>query len=453
MSVRARSLLSLLLLAATCWLATASLARTSEDETDELEWTVISVAHWRQLRGATPPGVELDEAAGRLHEDRWRQGVQATTFGWPNPGFLKCVWGLLCDPVAPEVVDPRAFYRYSGGDPRIVAEAAAPWESAIERARALVAAASAACALWLFLIARRAAGGVAGFVAALLWLLHPMTREWSHYARPDFVMLWLALVAMHLALLLSDRSPSDEGVRLRWPLVAALGLAVGLAAATKLNGALAGVGVALALPLAAVGAGRAFGWRTLGIAGGLAGLLSLLVFWSCFPYLWTSPGEHLGEVLAFWEKHMAFQQERWLAAGGRVARDWGEGLELLRARSLGSEEPLTAVLGLPLPGLWAVAGFLGAALVAWRGEPGRRLAARQLLLLALVLLIGTGAWLPLEWDRYFFAPLAAIVLLEACALGGLARLGIARWQGRAQRQGRARAETQCGPSGSTPPPA
>ncbi len=413
-------LLALAVLAA-AWVATARLELPQADRSDEPEWTAISVATTRQLAGGPIPGARRDATEGQLDPDPWRQGVQGTTFGWANPILHKLVWGVACEPVAPEGLRPNLFYRYHRGDLAKAGAAVQPWVPAIERAREVVAGASALCALLLFLVARRLAGWPAGVAALLLWLLHPLVRAWSHQARPDLGMLALVLASLWAALRLADALRGARGPRGLLLAALALGLVAGLAAGTKLNGGLAGVFAVLAVltgsspdpersPSPALRVGGA------ALSGGVF-LVTLLVL---LPWVVTAPIERLPELVGFWSDHMAFQQDRLEQLGGVVTRTPAARLDLMATRLAGRDEPLRAILGLPLGWLVAAGGGLRLLHRVARGAgAASRVRARLAALWLAVVLVGSTLWLPLDWDRYFLAPVAALVLLEAVLAGEL----------------------------------
>lgn len=419
-----RKLLELLLLLAAlvgAWLGTATLELPQADRTDEPEWTAISVATTRQLAGGPVSGARRDAREGQLDPDPWRQGVQGTTFGWPNPLLHKLVWGVVCEPVAPEGLRPNLFFRYHRGDLARASAAIQPWVPAIERARLVVAAASALCGLLLLLCARQLAGWPGGLAALALWVAHPLVRSWSHQARPDLGMLALVLATLWAALRLREALCGGRGVRGLWLAALALGLLAGLAAGTKLNGGLAGVFAVLAVLLAgcAPADSPASPLARLGAAA-LTGAVFLLTLLTLLPWAASAPLERLPELLGFWSEHMAFQQDRLEQVGGLATRTNTERLDLMATRLLGRDEPLHAILGLPLGWLAAALGAGALVVGALRGqgelEPSRfRLAG----LWCLVVLVGSTLWLPLDWDRYFLAPVAVLVLLEAVLLGSL----------------------------------
>ena len=79
----------------------------------------------------------------------------------PSTLAIHVYWGLVCDGVAPQEIQAGLFFRYNRGNLAQAGAATAPFGEALERARLLVAAMSAGCAVFLFLIARRVGGLVA----------------------------------------------------------------------------------------------------------------------------------------------------------------------------------------------------------------------------------------------------------------------------------------------------
>lgn len=411
------------------WTATGRLAIEQRDRSDEPEWTSISLTTTRQLAGKTPSGSKRDRRDQRLHEDPWRQGVQAATFGWPNPIFHKIVWGWAVADVAPGKLSPDVFQRYHAGNLAAANVAVGKLLPAIYRAREVVAFESALCAVLLFFIALRMAGWIAGCSAYLLWLFHPLIRAWSHQARPDFGMLLLLLVSFWLAIAASKALAGRHG---KWQLLGLallLGCAAGLCVGTKLNGGLAAIFVALVIPMGGLlsSDGNQPGWGIRLGSASLAGITIIGLLFACFPYLWSNPTGHLREVLDFWSTHMAMQQDHLELAGGIATRTFGERLALASERIGGEQDPLRATLGLGGGLLWSLLGLIGLAVSArWRplrlrGDDGGFRVAIALLWI-LVIGLGSVAWLPLNWDRYFFPMVACVVLLEAALIGILCRL-------------------------------
>ncbi|MDP9364113.1 MAG: glycosyltransferase family 39 protein, partial [Chloroflexota bacterium] len=153
---------------------------------------------------------------------------------------------------------------------------------AARRTDSVVGALIAVCA---FFIARRLAGRLAGVVAALLLVPHPLSVYLSSLAGSDALLTLLVALAAVAAAALADR-PS-------WPRSAILGVLLGLGGATKLSPLL------LALPLAALGAllllerwrrpgagdpPARLGWQLLAVPP-----VALAAFVAAYPYLWPDP--------------------------------------------------------------------------------------------------------------------------------------------------------------------
>ena len=424
-------------LLAIAWFATEALERDPTDGTDQAEWTAISVVHVRQLGGKLPSGAARDESAGTLDPDPWRQGVQGTTFGWPNPSLHKIVWGLACDSITPERVFPGTFLKYHQGELPKVQRAVQPLVPAIERAQDIVALASALCAVLLFVLGRALAGQVGGFAAFALWLFHPMVRIWSHQARPDFGMLALFLAVPALVLLLTPVLRGARGKSWQFAAWILMGLLAGMCAGTKLNGALAGFFLALCVPLLALrdNADERPARLPLIATSLSGGLVAAATLFALFPYLWSAPLEHLGELREFWSTHMAGHQDRWESFGGTATRTLGEKVAMMVSRLFGSDDPLSGWTGFRagyvlLSTALVVLGLRAAGKSWFAGEPNAQAPARTALLWIVVAIVGTTLWLPLEWDRYFFPGIAAAALAEGVMLGLLVELVRNRIRGR-----------------------
>ncbi len=422
-----------ILLLLIAWTATQRLQTPQADRSDEPEWTAISLNTVRKFEGATLSGVQRDTRDAQLHEDPWRQGVLATTFGWPNPILHKLVWGKVCAPLAPERLSPDTFQRYHGGDLNKANAAVMKIVPAIEQARKVVAFESALCAVLLFLIAARLAGWMAGTSAFLLWLYHPLIRAWSHQARPDFGMLLLMLACLYFALVAAESLCGEGSSKRLVGTSLMLGALAGLCVGTKLNGGLAAIFVVSAILLGGFFSSEKeeHSWtlRTRCALG--SGLLVAGLLFALMPYLWSQPLAHLKEVLDFWSDHMAMQQDRIETLGGVATRTTFERLDLVIHRMGGQEDPLMGALGIAGGMLWNLLGVVALILaVRWSalrtagdGKLGMRVATGLLW----IVVVGGGSilWLPLNWDRYLFPLVACSVLLEACLLGVLLRLPLA----------------------------
>jgi hypothetical protein len=151
-------------------------------------------------------------------------------------------------------------------------------------------------ALWIcFILLRDAAGRPAAYAWLAVALVNPYLRETLRHAMNEGVLLSFiasATYATSRALSHLDRRAGAPGAGIRaaaW--LAAGAVAAGLAAQTKLNGALAAVGMIIVVAFAATRHGQ--GWvarmRRAGFAALLVGGVSFAVFIAANPSLWSDP--------------------------------------------------------------------------------------------------------------------------------------------------------------------
>jgi hypothetical protein len=387
---------------------------------DEPEWIAISILHWRQfVLGEPPAGADLDSAE-LARDDPWTRGVQRTTFGYMNPCLPKLVWGGVLAARGFDQASPLVFQVFHKERPEAGRAAQAELLDAAPTARAVVVALSVASAVLLFFTARHLAAGAAGWVAAgaayVLWFAAPLVQVTSSYIRTDEFMLPFCIAGLWLALARAVPTLACAA----W-----MGVLCGLAVSSKLNGALLGVATVAWVALAA--ARRDLSLRTalamLLVAGGIACAL----FYALNPRLWAEPWTGVADVLARWDKLMAyFQHELAPRMDVAVARSIPERTALF-ARSLARDLP-GGLAGVVLTGG-------GTLLLTWRALRGSHtLASRTLLAFAAVFIAGTLAWLPLDWERFYLTSLPVLVLLQALPAAAIAeRLGRASAQPHAQR--------------------
>lgn len=398
------ALLAMVLLALALTAAFLTRERSNEGRlgSDEPEWIAISILHWRQfVLGEAPAGVELDPPAERSGE-RWKQGVQRTTFGYMNPCLPKLVWGAALHAAGHREASPYSFQIfYKSAPPQRQREAWAQLAPAERTARWTVLALAALSGVLLFYCARELClgwvGWLAGGAALALWFATPLVQSTSNYIRTDHFMLPACLAGLLVAL----RAPRPT---LAWG--ALLGVACGLSVASKLNGGLLCVATALWTG-AALLRGRADWKRALaGLA--LAAALTVLIFYALNPRLWGAPLEGVRDILARWDTLMTFfQDEHAPRTGVAVARTTGERIALFWG-SLKSNNAALGVLSVAL-------GALGLAVLvrnAWRRDER----AQTALAFVLVFVAGTIAWLPLDWERFYLTATPALVLLQVAPL-------------------------------------
>ncbi|MCE9595466.1 MAG: hypothetical protein K8S98_14860 [Planctomycetes bacterium] len=382
------------------------------DRTDEHEWTAISIAHFGQLfAGRTPPGAQSGES-------EWRAGVQGTTFGATNPCFAKLLFGAALWSTGHRSARPEVFQRFALADPAAASAARAELEPALPVARNVVRVCAALCAGMVAVIALELGGSLAALLASSFFALSPLVRTWGGFVRTDFVMLAMALAVLAAALVWREVLAGERGLARRLLAAAALGALAGLATAAKFNGAPSAFVAGAAIAFALVGAkhGRKPGaLRDLALALCTAAFAWTALVWLLDPVLWRHPFDELRAILAFWDEHMRYQQERAAAHGVATADGPLASLRFAAQRLVTRDEPLVAWTGVAGGWLLVVAGLGVLALRAWRNR-SCGFAAR--VVLAHVVLFGgiTAAWIPLDWDRYFLPLVALYALLEALAL-------------------------------------
>ncbi len=407
---------------------------------DEPEWIAMSMLHYQQFtRGGPPAGSELPTqpqpsdtvALERYAGDaRWRTGVQATTFGYMNPCLPKLAWGALFAARGLTQASPFAFERFWALQP---AQRNPAWRAALAAeplARRSVQALAALSAGLLALVARRSLPGRCGWLAAALafvsWLASPLVLRTAGVIRTDYFMLPFVLCGLVFAL--GPGARFEAGPRRgRFLLTCAvLGLLGGLATASKLNGALlllcTGAWVAGAL-VSSPPAQRLRHARAAALGLLLCGALSLAVFYALNPRLWSTPIDGVRDILARWSALMADFQNDWgPRTGVEVAHGPWESMQLYAHKTLQRDDALGARLGSPwIAGCAIAIGLLALGFRAWRARGEARVRLHVLLTFIAVFAIGTAAWIPLDWERFYLTGLPAIVLAEAVGLAALAQ--------------------------------
>jgi hypothetical protein len=384
-------------------------------DVDEAEYLGMGVASLAQLAGrgdATLNG----QLPGPIVTP-WRDGIHASTFGFQSPGLPKLLFGLVAAQAGVDTVDAGVWPRFvpkglSKGEFKAHRQAAkAGLLPALGPARGLMRLLAALIAALLFASAHRIAAGwgsrlrpatLAGALAALLWILSPAALEAAHHVRPGLlpILFWCAglVAALELG---PDRTLA---------LAILTGVALGLATAAKLNGALFAPLIPAFLYLK--GARRA----RLAALTTLAAALSLTIFFLFAPGLWHDTLSGLTQILTAWRGDLAHQA----ALYGATVRVPTGRLDALGI-ALGGLATQAGPLAAWLPFAGALLGLGGLAALA-RGA--RHSSADRLTLTwCLVLVLGSGLLLPLDRLRYL-TPLAAPTALAAGLL--FARLASAR---------------------------
>lgn len=408
------------------WLALGHFAvRAHADRSDEPEWIAISILHWRQLvLGEPPAGSELDPPELRS-TNPWNQGVQRTVFGAIYPCLPKLVWGAALHAAGYRDASPLVFEAFHRGDPERGRAARAALEPAMPIARRVVLALAAACATLVFTVARALQRGRLGWLcAALAWALFvasPLVLNTATYIRTDYFMLAFALATLLFSLRQREALAGLRGARAQALAAAAAGTLAGLAVSGKPNGALAGICVALWIPLGAwlrrrlpKDSGRVV--LALALSAGAA----LAVYVALDPFLWREPLGGLLEIRERWDRQLAVQTGRAAGMGIDPAEGTLGKLESFAER-LGTFDPWRSLTGLPGGKMLLVAGL---ALLVVRAVRGRSRAdsadeaqiAATVATYAVLFMIGSALILPLHWGRFLLPTVPSTALLQAASV-------------------------------------
>ena len=312
-------------------------------------------------------------------------------------------------------------WRWFASEEANLAEGRIPEPRLLWWGRAGVTTAAIVALFVFFRLLSRAAGRPAAYAWIALALVNPYLRETLRRAMNEGALLcFLALViwATSRALPYLDRSPDAPGARLRaaaWLFAAAV--AAGLAAQTKLNGALAVPGIALVVILASLRTPARSSQRLRQVA--LASALVAGVSWGTFiganPTLWPEPARNTVRTVRARAEVMKDQLLRERGPGQLGTADRA-GLVVTRVFSDYAVVPLK-VAGpiLFMTGITAaVAGLIG-----WMRRTNQNH--------ALVSLVVVGAAVsvpllttPLDWPRYYLLPVFFFGLATAAGLAWLA---------------------------------
>jgi len=287
-----------------------------------------------------------------------------------------------------------------------------PTDDVLARSRQPMVLLGAASIALLYPLGLVLGGPLAGAGAALLALASPFVRYTLVHTWAEAPLACFLALAALLAALGTPRAYQRRPRAWRWAV--ALGLALGLASATKLTGL---VGL---VPVAAMGAGLALrSWRrrsdvqaARAVVGwtALAACIALAVFVAVNPYLWRDPLGGFAGMLEERRDEMAFQQDQWpeYAVTGWAERPWLTVTGSLQVGPL-AETPLAVLVNLPLLAV-------GLAALARRLRDGRlSLAAGALLAWAAVYGVAIVAGLGLKYPRYFMP--TTLLLLPIVGLG------------------------------------
>lgn len=405
------------------WLAVLAIAAplvpwSHADDTDEVEWTAIAICHWQQVtRGGPPAGLEFEDERGR-EAGPWKSGVQRTLFGYPSSNLPKLVWGAALDLAGERSADGIVFDVFEQRDRARGARAAAELERAVGIARGVTFAVWGLAGALLLLFARAVApvgqGWLCGALALALWLATPAVRQSATFVRGDPFLLATTLLALLAALRLRPALAGARGPRSLLLAGAGLGFLCGLVVASKLNGVFVPATLALWSTWEWWAGGRAHG-RAAATAALLFALATGASYLVLHPHLWDGPLAGAADMLERWRWMRDFLRTDWAPRARLVAPEGLlEGWNLFVHRLCVREDPWRVLSGLPLRPLLLPLATCAALWSLLRGaEVARREDLRLLVLSALVFGLGTAAWLPIDWSRYWLSALVPACVLEA----------------------------------------
>jgi hypothetical protein len=284
--------------------------------------------------------------------------------------------------------------------------------------------------LLLYVVGRSLAGPVAGVAAVVLALGNLLLATLWTRALAESVLVFFCLLALVLAARLAR--VDDRRVRYAWPV--GLGIAVGLATATKLSGALIGFGLLLfALLQTAIRS-----WTDRRLRGpGLwldAGMAAFLTFVAVNPLLYPNPA--LRGLLLF--EHRRDEMELQALGTPRLAvpEDFSVRAGMMVNRTFVEYGTLQNRLGVPLDVPLAAVGLAVVAFSTWRSLRRRETLGPQTLLLCCTISVFAVSIATFGYDstHYFVLPLTISVLLEGVAVAQLVRLSLRASTGLVRRR-------------------
>jgi 4-amino-4-deoxy-L-arabinose transferase-like glycosyltransferase len=320
--------------------------------------------------------------------------------------------------------------RWGAGGRQNRAEGRVPGPELLLEARQPSVGITAAAALLLFALGCVLGSPPAGLAAGALLVASPLAQRFMVRALSEAPLAFFILLTLLLGLL-GARRGRDGGLPARWAL--AVGVALGLALATKLTAALSFAAllgwallVALAAGLRQSGSARARlarAWAA-GCGWALALALALGVFVASNPHLYINPLEHTLHLVRQRADEMREQQ--------RILPEDALYRPLERARFVfgGSlvEQTASGARRLPLEAGLAALGAAALLIRTWRGwrRTGFVPAEGLLLLTAAAYFGGVTAGLLLAWPHYLVPTLVLGIVLScvglATFLDGLATL-------------------------------
>jgi 4-amino-4-deoxy-L-arabinose transferase-like glycosyltransferase len=272
---------------------------------------------------------------------------------------------------------------------------------------------TALACVFLYLAAALFFGRMAALLAAGLMLLSPLVLYYGRHAMTDAPLLCFMTLNLWLSGLFSRHASEGKWRKALW-IAAVLGIGIGLAAGTKLNGALSGIiFAAWCLILWAYQRKSVYLGAPL-----LAAVAAIFIFVSINPFLYREPVKKIEQMITFRsELSKIYQKEQPHLALENIPVKVRKVLERTLMPGdknytfLGSRIGFPADLALFLLGFFALILKAVKALIHDKKLPPDGL----VLLYALILFAGTVLWIPMDWDRYFLPLVPPIALFCAFA--------------------------------------
>ena len=405
----------LLLVLGLSWLPQAPTFEERSPVLDEVGWLAISFDTYSKF------------SSGALSEVDWKEGLQKTTYGAMNPNLAKLLFGWQLDRQGYDLETPKVFpalHPDAAGrmkQPKFIRNRLGKHEDFMVSLRNLDLWLMALAGVGVFLVGLVVRGYICAILAWALFLATPSVHEIAPLIMTDNLLMVL-LAAGLLATLLSLRWLSQTTAPLwqRLLLFAAVGVVLGMAPSTKLNGAWGCVAFALAfLGIWLSGNFRnQKPWQPL-LCCGTSAVLACGFFFLLYPLLWSDLSDGLDYIFARWDKLLGNQTAQFahLALDGfsaKLSAVWTHGVA-----AVGPSWMPTWLIG-----LGAIVGFaqLSWSAVAELGKAKRGFVSWTLLCFLATWVLGTLLWVPIDWTRYYLPVMVFTSLLVALAVSTLARM-------------------------------
>ena len=297
---------------------------------------------------------------------------------------------------------------------------AMPPPAALYAARLAMAIFGAATCLLLLGLARALLGARTGIFAALFLAYNPLMLTCCRRAMTDAPLQFFLLAAAALTALFAAVIPRER-VGAALSIAALVGVDAGLAAATKLNGALAGLVFICFCAAAALSRPRA-AWLLL-LSVGICIATSVVIFIGLNPFLWAHPFRD--SMFLFHESlavvYSAARQSHSFGVAILNSYPLKASFVFKRVLWIGFGSTLGHWLGVPVDLALSILGLCSLARREFRYfDQARTFSPRVVLIIwVLIMFASTTAWIPVDWGRYYLPLVPCVALLTACGFDEL----------------------------------